>query len=222
MGIRFTNNSMNTVSVYVDETPCVKLEPKQSCQTDISTDVAHRVMLKTEKESYKDWKGFYNLNVAAEFYLSNIGECCECYVTQVKIESNINVNLLKAQLNASAADCVMASCWVADSQDIMKKHNRSRYADIFFFDPLFTSFGEVFIAVLIGIAVFYFFGWKVGLGYTLATYGFLVALNYLIDKSTNVIFKKLFKVKVSDDKKDFSDFLDEDYLFAYLNNPIRE
>ena len=104
----------------------------------------------------------------------------------------------------------------------MKKHNRSRYADIFFFDPLFTSFGEVFIAVLIGIAVFYFFGWKVGLGYTLATYGFLVALNYLIDKSTNVIFKKLFKVKVSDDKKDFSDFLDEDYLFAYLNNPIRE
>lgn len=35
MGIRFTNNSMNTVSVYVDETPCVKLEPKQSCQTDI-------------------------------------------------------------------------------------------------------------------------------------------------------------------------------------------
>lgn len=219
MGIRFTNNSMNTVSVYVDGTPCVKLEPNQSCQTDISTDVAHRVMLKTEKESYRDWKGFYNLNVAAEFYLSNIGECCECYVGQSKTETEINIRLLKAELYASAADCVMTSCWVTDAQNVMKKYNRSRYADIFFFDPLCSSFGEVLIAVIIGIAVFYFFGWKAGLGYIAVAYGFLVVLNLIIDKSINVVFNKLFKVKIGDDKKDFSDFLDEDYLFAYLNSP---
>lgn len=219
MGIRFTNNSMNTVSVYVDGTPCVKLEPNQSCQTDISTDVAHRVMLKTEKESYKDWKGFYNLNVAAEFYLSNIGECCECYVGQSETETEINIRLLKAELYASAADCVMTSCWVTDAQNVMKKYNRSRYADIFFFDPLCSSFGEVLIAVIIGIAVFYFFGWKAGLGYIAVAYGFLVVLNLIIDKSINVVFNKLFKVKIGDDKKDFSDFLDEDYLLTYLNSP---
>jgi hypothetical protein len=73
--------------------------------------------------------------------------------------------------------------------------------------------------VIIGIAVFYFFGWKAGLGYIAVAYGFLVVLNLIIDKSTNVVFNKLFKVKIGDDKKAFSDFLDEDYLLTYLNSP---
>ena len=221
MSISFINRSMNTVNIYIDGVPCVRLGPKLSCQVNINADSAHRVMLKTENESHKDWKGFYKLNLTTEFYLSNISECCECYISQLKIETDINVSLLKPELSANTADCVMVGCKVTDARDIMKKYNRSRYADVFFFDPLFSSFGEVFVAVLIGIAVFYFFGWKVGLGYTLAAYGFLVVLNFLIDKSTNAVFNKLFKTKTGDDKKDFSKFLNEDYLFTYLSDTNR-
>lgn len=219
MEVRFTNAGRNIISVIVDGTACVTLNPKQSQIVNIYGDAPHQVVIRCEKESYKDWKGFYNLNIATSFCLRNIGNGCECRISQKKIETSINVSLMKAELCASAAECFMTDCRVTDAEKIMKKYKRSRYADIFFFDPIFSSFGEVFIAVLIGIAIFWFLGWKAGLIYTAIAYGFFVVLNLFIEKLLNTIFNKIFKIKMSKEKKEFSDFLNADYLFKYLSDP---
>lgn len=212
MNISFLNNCVETMYIIVEDRE-YKLQPNQCCPIEITPSHTHKITIRSDHESYCH-NGFYYLYVAAEYDFSNLDENCIFTITRKKVESEINIYLMKPELSVNQWKCFVSKYSVPDKKAVNKLFSKSRLADIFFWNVFADNFGELIIAVLIGIAIFCFSGWKAGIIYSVVAYGVLVLIDYLVDKFASALFKKIFKTK--DDKEELQKFLNEDFLLDYL------
>ena len=212
MNIKITNNCVQVMCVLINGAEH-KLQPRQSQSIAIAKTATQKITIKSDSESYCD-DGFYYLYVAADYCFYKSSEECELLINQAKVETNYGVFLLKPTLYSSQCECLAVSYSIPDKKAVEKLFSKRRLGQIFFTDIFEYSLGEFLIALLIGIAVFCFWGFKPGLIYTFFAYWVLVIWTYLTNQVLGFVFRKLFKSK--SDKAELYKYLDNAFLSEYL------
>lgn len=215
MKITFINNSVKPIHVYYENKNLIRLSPQQIQLVEFVPMLNGKISVESNDTScYKN--GFYYLNIRTELNINTIPTdgVVTITLTEVDIGTNIYLTTPKILINQDFNPPLKFS--VLNKEAIKKHAIKKRRKQIFFTDIFEYAQGELLLAILIGVAIFYFLGWKVGLIYLFFSYWVLVVWNYLTNKSVNFIFKKA--LKMEDEKSQLIKFLNDEFLLEYLGN----
>ena len=216
MKIKFNNTCKNVVNISVVGSDNIVVLPNQSISIEVNNRQSYGVCVKRDVPSHTQ-NGIFYLTISAEYVLFDSDEDIELKIIGENYITDSCIELVGLKMYANDYEQIPSAYSVEDKEDIMKIFERKRKTQIFLTDLIEYSQGELLIAILIGIAVFYFGGWRIGLIYSFFAYWLLVAFIYLSKKSVGLLFKKV--LKVTDEKTDMSNFLNSEYLLEWFSNP---
>lgn len=214
MRITFINNSAEPIHIYYNNENLIRLLPQESQFVELVPMLNYKISIESNNSNYKN--GFYYLNIRTEINIVTIPEDCVFTITLAKVDTGTNIYLITPKISTNQNCDLKMKFSVLNKEDIKKHAVKTKRRQIFFTDIFEYAQGELLLAILIGVAIFYFLGWKIGLIYLFFAYWILVIWNYLTNKSVNFIFKKAFKM--DDEKSQLIKFLNDEFLLEYLGN----
>lgn len=113
----------------------------------------------------------------------------------------------------------MESNNVLGGQEIKKEFYKSRIRYRLFISPFECLTGLTILLIILGIILGGRFGWKLVAIYFPVAYLFLIALNWVIEKTNQFVFHKAFKME--DEKTEFNHFFENEFIMKYYSNSER-
>ena len=215
MKMNFINTSSQKINISVDNGDNLTVLPNDRVEIEAESKPAHKVSVKSATPSHYQ-NGFYYFNVITDYQIFESDEDIEFKISCDNYSTTSCVNLIRAKMCVENNECLFNSFTVENKEEMEKVFKRKRTKEIFL--PDFLEYIDVYIVlILIGIAIFYFSGWKIGLIYSAISYLLLFLVANLLDKFWYAVFKRA--LRVSDDKEDFYNFINSNYLMQWFSDP---
>lgn len=216
MNLLFYNECEAAVSVSVDSGAAVCIAPQGSLAAVCENADAVVISVGRDAESNRK-KGDYTLVLATEYRFSNIKENEAFHISGEKIRAGLNVYYERLLLTGETARCEEQTHRVAGERKIKKRYQRARLWDMFLIDPFLCAPGVALAAVVGGIVLLHFFGWKPALILVLAVYVLLLAISWSCEHIVGVFFQKAFHQKSG--KKEFYRYFEKEFIEKTVNEP---
>ncbi|MBQ8783321.1 MAG: hypothetical protein IJZ57_06070 [Clostridia bacterium] len=215
MKMKFVNTSNQKINISVNSGDNLTILPNDGVDIEVKNKPTHTVSVKCATPShYKN--GFYYFNVITDYQLFESDEDIEFKISCDNYSTYSCINLIRAKMCVQNNECLFNAFTVENKEEMEKVFKRKRIKEFFF--PDFLEYIDVYIVlILIGIAIFYFSGWKIGLIYSAISYLLLLLVANVLDKVWNAVFRRT--LRVSDDKTDFYNFINSDYLVQWFSDP---
>ncbi|MBQ8228194.1 MAG: hypothetical protein IJZ88_04180 [Clostridia bacterium] len=215
MKIGFLNTSSYKINISVDDGEYITLLPNENTSIEAQRKSTHKVSVKSATPSHYQ-RGFYFFNVITDYQLFESDEDIEFKISCDNYSTYSCINLIRAKMCVEGNECLFNAFAVENKEEIEKLFKRKRTKEFFF--PDFLENIDVYIVlILIGIAIFYFSGWKIGLIYSAVSYGLLLLITNVLGKVWNAVFRRA--LRVSDDKTDFYNFINSSFLMQWFSDP---
>ena len=215
MKIGFLNTSTHKINISVDDGEYITLLPNENTNFETQSKSAHKVSVKSATPSHYQ-RGFYYFNVITDYQIFESDEDVQFKIRCDNYSTYSFINLIRAKMCTQGNECLF-NAFTIENKEEMEKVFKGKRTKEFFFPDFLENIDIYALLVLIGIAIFYFSGWKSGLIYSAVAYILLVLGTHFIEKIWNTVFKRA--LRVSDDKTDFYNFLNSDYLMQWFSDP---
>ncbi len=215
MKIGFLNISKHKINISVDDSEYITLLSGESADIEAQSKSTHKVSVKRATPSHYQ-RGFYYFNVITNYQIFKSDEDVQFKISCDNYSTHSCINLIRAKMCAEGHECFFNAFTVENKEEMEKLFKKKRTKEFFF--PDFLENIDIYIVlILIGIAIFYFSGWKAGLIYSAVAYILLILGTNFLEKLWNAVFKRA--LRVSDVKTDFYNFLNSNYLMQWFSDP---
>lgn len=215
MKIGFLNTSTHKINISVDDGEYITLLPNENTNFETQSKSAHKVSVKSATPSHYQ-RGFYYFNVITDYQIFESDEDVQFKIRCDNYSTYSFINLIRAKMCAQGNECLF-NAFTIENKEEMEKVFKGKRTKEFFFPDFLENIDIYALLVLIGIAIFYFSGWKSGLIYSAVAYILLIFGTFLLNKIWFAIFKRAFRA--TDDKTDFKKFTDGNYLMQWFSDP---
>lgn len=217
MNIKFLNNCDYIVVVTVKSGEPVEIQPH--CTVSISCPNVEKLNVRIKRNiASQVKKGNYFLALETEYVFADITDGEIFAINREKVRVNLNIYYDRLFLTAEKALYISESHNIIDSERIKKSFKKSRLAD-FLFDTFMCSIGLFLILLIIGAFLSYIFGWQFAVIYFPSVCIFLLAFNWFVEYVWKLILNK--GLKKDDDKKEFYNCFENDFIISYYSDPNR-
>lgn len=215
MKFTFSNISNQKIIVSINNGDYLTVLPNECVETEAESKQAHTVSVKSATPSHYQ-RGFYYFNVITDYQIFESDEDVQFKIICDDFSTPSCINLIRAKMCIEGNECLFKAFTVENKEEMEKEFKKKRTKE-FFFPDFLENIDTYIVLILIGIAIFYFSGWKAGLIYSAVAYILLVLGTHLLNKIWSAVFKRAFRA--TDDKTDFYNFLNSDYLMQWFSDP---
>ena len=215
MKFTFLNISNQKIIISVDGGEHITLLPNENTSIEAQSKSAHKVSIKSATPSHYQ-RGLYYLNIITDYQVFESDESVQFKISCDNYSTYSCINLIRAKMCIQEYECIFNAFTVENKAEIEKTFKKNERKALFFPD-FFENIDIYALLILIGIAIFYFSGWKAGLIYSVVAYILLVLGTHLLNKIWSAVFKRAFRA--TDDKTDFKKFTDDNYLMQWFSDP---
>lgn len=215
MKFTFLNISNQKIIISVDGGEHITLLPNENTSIEAQSKSAHKVSIKSATPSHYQ-RGLYYLNIITDYQVFESDESVQFKISCDNYSTYSCINLIRAKMFIQENECIFNAFTVENKVEIEKTFKKKERKE-FFFPDFFENIDIYALLILIGIAIFYFSGWKAGLIYSAVAYILLVLGTHLLNKIWSAVFKRAFRT--TDDKTDFYNFINSDFLMQWFSDP---
>lgn len=160
-------------------------------------------------------KGTYNLILETFYNLSSI-KSAKIFISRERILVGLNVKYERI-LVSSENQLIEGKNFKVCNEEKMRKIFRRKEMTNFLFLDILEYFTElVIILSIISVVLFFVYGWKVFIVFTISYYLLLLSLNFIHEFIIKSFFKKSFRMKSKKEKYD--SFFVKDNINDYVNS----
>lgn len=218
MNINFLNYCSHTVIIKIQFETLIEIPPYRLVPVDINKSNSLMLYVRCDGTSYAK-EGKYFLSIQTNYSFDNVKDGETFKITREKVRVDPEVYYERLFLIAEKSICLSESHFVIDSDKIKKKIKKSRLIKFLIISPLECLTGLFLALLAIGILLLCNWGWKIAVIYFPCAYGFLILINWLIEKILKLVFNK--RLKIDDDKEELYCYLNSEQIMKYYSNPNR-
>lgn len=220
--LTFYNNCSRTIMLSVNEGDEIAILPKQTISMLIDTYDILKVHMRQKNKSNLQKKAFqksYHLTLLTKYEFPFNKDLCFNLTREIHRISG-NVYYEKIVLNSNYEIPIRETNYVCEKENIKRIYKKRFTLYLVFMSPFEHLTGLCILLAILGVILWFKWSWKVSIIYLISAYIFLILLDFIIRKISNLFFKKVFKQE--DDQTEFYSLLESQYIDNYFNNPMKE